>query len=89
MNLDPPWALLQAAGFTAAICMVDPISIAAAAGLTIFKSGWPPVATFFMAYPPTGKKGVGHASPSSCLNGIADKAASPLSSAHQPMCHVF
>ena len=47
----------QAAGFTAAMCMVDPISISAAAGLTIFRSGWPPVAIFVMASPPTGKKG--------------------------------
>ena len=41
------------------------LSMAAAVGLTIFKSGWPPVTIFIMPTPPLRKEGVGHASPSS------------------------
>ncbi len=52
-------------GFTAAMCIVDPMSTAAAPGLTIFMSGWPLVFVLVMASPPFRQEGVGYASPSS------------------------
>ena len=57
--------MASASGLTAAMCMVEPISIAAALGFTTFKSGWPPVLRFVMASPSFKAKGVGHASSSS------------------------
>ena len=47
----------------------DPISIAAAPGLTIFRSGWSPIDFFAMTYPPFRREGVGRASPSSSEPG--------------------
>ncbi|WP_425426655.1 hypothetical protein [Antarctobacter heliothermus] len=44
--------------FTAANCNVDPISMAAAARMPNFKSGWSPVLSFEIASPPFKAKGV-------------------------------
>ena len=57
--------MMSVSGFTAAMCIVEPMSIAAALRLTIFRSGWSPVLRFVMASPPFKAKGVGHASSSS------------------------
>ncbi|SFP11530.1 hypothetical protein SAMN04244567_03816 [Paracoccus pantotrophus] len=60
-----PFMAAKMSGFTATMCIVEPISIAAALGLTIFRSGWPPDLRFVMASPPFKAKGVDHASSSS------------------------
>lgn len=43
---------IRAVGITAAMCIVDPVSMAAAAGLTSCTSGWSPVNVFAIAYLP-------------------------------------
>ena len=54
-------------GFTAAMCIVDPMSIAAALGLTGFNCEPPPVAILVMMHPFVRLhwEGLGHANPSS------------------------
>jgi hypothetical protein len=44
--------------------MVDPMSIASALGLPIFRSRWSPVVTLPMIYPPFRPEGVGRATSS-------------------------
>ena len=77
------------AGLTAAMCNVDPMSMAAAPGLTGFNSGRSPVVVLGITILRS-KGGRVWAMPIVIfLIGIAAGAASPLSSAHAPMDHVF
>jgi hypothetical protein len=71
------------------MCILDPTSIAAALTLTRY-SGRSSVVLLGIANPPFNheQEGLGYAN-RHLLIGIAAEAASPLSSPHAPMGHVF
>ena len=79
------------AGFTAAMCIVDPMSMAAAPTLTGFSSGRSPAVLFLgMAILHSMMSRRVWAMPIVIfLIGIVARATSPLSSSHAPMDHVF
>ena len=78
------------AGLTAAMCIFDPMSMAAAPTLTGFSSGRSPVVLLGMAILQSMMSRRVWAMPIVIfLIGIAAKATSPLSSSHAPMDHVF
>ena len=78
------------AGFTAAMCILDPMSMAAAPTLTSFSSGRSPVVFLGMAVLQSMTNRRVWAMPIVIfLIGIAAGATSPLSSSHAPMDHVF
>ena len=82
---------VRAVRFTAAMCIVDPMSIAAALGSIGFNCEPPPIAILVMIHPSVQLKRrvwamlIRHRT----STGITAMAVSPLSSAHQPMCQVF
>lgn len=72
-------------GFTAAMCIFDPMSIAAAPTLTSLSSGRWPVVLLGIGNPPNNESGRVWVMPIVIfLIGIAAGAASPLPSPHAP-----